>query len=56
MYDPEGNLVGEFPNNPRAAEYIGCKASSIWNVLNGYKSAKAKTPTTHVKGFTFEYL
>lgn len=56
MYDPEGNLVGEFPNNQKAADYIGCQKSAIWNVLNGYKSPKAKTTTTHVKGFTFKYV
>ena len=56
MYDPEGNLVGEFPNNQKAADYIGCQTSAIWNVLNGYKSPKAKTTTTHVKGFTFLYV
>ena len=55
MYDKEGNLVGEFPNNQKAADYIGCQKSAIWNVLNGYKSPKAKTTTTHVKGFTFKY-
>jgi group I intron endonuclease len=56
MYDKEGNLVGEFPNNARAADYIGCQKSAIWNVLNGYKSLNAKTTTTHVKGYTFKYL
>ena len=56
IYDKEGNLVGEFPNNQKAADYIGCQKSAIWNVLNGYKSPKAKTTTTHVKGFTFKYL
>jgi hypothetical protein len=56
MYDKEGNLVGEFPNNQKAADYIGCQKSAIWNVLNGYKSSKALTTTTHVKGFTFKYL
>ena len=56
MYDKEGNLVGEFPNNQKAADYIGCKKSAIWNVLHGYKSPKALTTTTHVKGFTFKYL
>jgi predicted GIY-YIG superfamily endonuclease len=56
MYDKEGNLVGEFPNNVKAAEYIGCQKSAIWNVLNGYKSSKALTTTTHVKGYTFKYL
>jgi predicted GIY-YIG superfamily endonuclease len=56
MYDREGNLVGEFPNNQKAADYIGCQKSAIWNVLNGYKSANAKTKTTHVKGFTFLYV
>ena len=55
MYDKEGNFVGEFPNNQRAADYIGCQKSAIWSVLNGYKSANAKTITTHVKGFTFKY-
>ena len=56
MYDSEDNLVGEFPNNARAAEFIGCQKSAIWNVLNGYKSPNAKTTTTHVKGFTFKYV
>jgi len=56
MYDREGNLVDEFPNNQKAADYIGCQKSAIWNALNGYKSSTAKTPTTHVKGFTFKYL
>ena len=56
MYDREGNLVGEFPNNQKAADYIGCQKSAIWNVLNGYKSPKALTTTTHVKGFTFKYV
>ena len=56
MYDSKDNLVGEFPNNARAAEFIGCQKSAIWNVLNGYKSPNAKTTTTHVKGFTFKYL
>lgn len=56
MYDREGNLVGEFPNNQKAADYIGCQKSAIWNVLNEYKSPKALTTTTHVKGFTFKYV
>lgn len=56
MYDKEGNLVGEFSNNVKAAEYIGCQKSAIWNVLNGYKSSNALTTTTHVKGYTFKYL
>ena len=55
MYNPEGNLIGEFPNNQKAADYIGCQKAAIWNVLNGYKSSKAKQPTTHVKGYTFKY-
>ena len=56
MYDKEGNLVGEFPNNQKAADYIGCQKSAIWNVLNEYKSSGAKKTTTHVKGYTFKYL
>ena len=54
MYDLEGNFIQEFPNQQKAAEFIGVNKNMIWNVLNGYVN-KSGVPITQVRGFTFKY-
>jgi len=54
-YDKEGNLVGEFPNQQRVADYIGVTNNTgIQQVLRKRPNQNGKIPT-HVKGFTFKY-
>ena len=55
MYDLDGNFIQEFPNQQMAADFIGVKKQSIWNVLNGYINKKSGNPITQVRGYTFKY-
>jgi hypothetical protein len=54
MYDLEDNFIQEFPNNQKAADFIGVKKSMIWNVLNNHPNRNG-TPITQVRGYKFKY-
>jgi group I intron endonuclease len=54
MYDLEGNFIQEFPNQQKAAEFIGVKKNMIWNVLNHFIN-RSGTPITQVRGYKFVY-
>ena len=55
MYDSDNNFIQEFPNQQLAADYLGVKKQSVWNVLNGYINKKSGNKITHVKGYKFIY-
>ena len=53
-YDLEDNFIAEFPNQQKAAEFIGVKKNMIWNVLNHHPNRNG-TLTTQVRGYKFTY-
>jgi hypothetical protein len=55
MYDLEDNFIQEFPNQQKAADFIGVKKQMVWNVLNGYINKKSGNKLTQVRGYKFKY-
>lgn len=54
MYDLEDNFVQEFPNQQKAADFIGVKKQAIWNALNNFIN-RSGIPITQIRGYKFIY-
>ena len=54
MYDLEDNFIQEFPNQQKAADFLGVKKNMIWNVLNNFIN-RSGVPITQVRGYKFRY-
>lgn len=54
MYDLEDNFIQEFPNQQKAADFLGVKKNAIWNVLNNFIN-RSGVPITQIKGYKFRY-
>lgn len=54
MYDLEDNFIQEFPNQQKAADFLGVKKQAIWNVLNNFIN-RSGVPITQVRGYKFRY-
>ena len=55
MYDLEDNFIQEFPNQQKAADFIGVKKQMIWNVLNEFVNQGSGNKITQVRGYKFKY-
>ena len=55
MYDLEDNFIQEFPNQQKAADFIGVKKQMVWNALNGYVNKASGNKITQVRGYKFKY-
>jgi hypothetical protein len=54
MYDIEDNFIQEFPNQQKAADFLGVKKQAIWNVLNNFIN-RSGIPITQIRGYKFKY-
>lgn len=54
MYDLEDNFIQEFPNQQKAADFLGVKKQAIWNVLNNFIN-RSGVPITQIRGYKFRY-
>jgi hypothetical protein len=54
MYDIEDNFIQEFPNQQKAADFLGVKKNAIWNVLNNFIN-RSGVPITQIRGYKFRY-
>jgi len=54
MYDLKNNFIQEFPNQQKAADFIGVKKQAIWNVLNNFVN-RSGIPITQIRGYKFIY-
>lgn len=54
MYDLEDNFIQEFPNQQKAADFLGVKKNAIWNVLNNFIN-RSGVPITQIRGYKFRY-
>ena len=55
MYDLKNNFIQEFPNQQKAADFIGVKKQMVWNALNGYINKASGNKITQVRGYKFKY-
>jgi len=54
MYDIKDNFIQEFPNQQKAADFLGVKKQAIWNVLNNFIN-RSGIPITQIRGYKFKY-